>query len=315
MAKHTIDPGIGEKYVTGPQRIMNPDGSFNLKREKIEWKYKNIYQDLIEATWSKFFLMVISAFFIANLIFAIIYYCIGINHLEGGQHNNIYEAFLNEFFFSVQTFTTVGYGSLAPRGLWMNMVSSIEALTGLMTFAVITGLLYGRFSKPKALLVYSEKAIIAPFKEGKALMIRVANGRPNTLIEIEANMLLTMVEKTHVNKMRRYYQMHLDRATVYFLPLTWTIVHPIDENSPFHGKSHEEILESAPEILVMLKGYDETFSQTVYSRSSYLVHDIEWNARFLPAFGTDKDGKTIFELDKVGLYEKLDSHTNPKLLS
>lgn len=165
----------------------------------------------------------------------------------------------------------------------MNTVASLEALTGLMTFAVITGLLFGRFSKPKALLVYSEKAIIAPFKDGKALMIRVANGRPNTLIEIEANMLLTIVEKTHTNKIRRYYQMHLERTTVYFLPLTWTIVHPIDEHSQFHGKSHEEFLESEPEILIMIKAYDETFSQTIHSRSSYVVHDIEWNARFLPA--------------------------------
>jgi inward rectifier potassium channel len=307
MAKHTIDPGIGEKYVTGTQRIMNPDGSFNLKREKVKWKYKNVYQDLIEASWTRFFIIVIIAFFIANLIFAFIYAFIGINNLEGSQHYNVYQAFLNEFFFSVQTFTTVGYGVLAPRGVFMNAVASLEALTGLMTFAVITGLLYGRFSKPKALLVYSEKAIIAPFKEGKALMIRVANGRTNTLIEIEANMLLTVVEKTaHANKIRRYYQMHLERATVYFLPLTWTIVHPIDENSPFHGKSLEELLAGEPEILVMIKAYDETFSQVVHSRVSYVIHDVVWNARFLPAFGTDAEGKTIFEVDKVGLYEKLE---------
>lgn len=100
MAKHTIDPGIGEKYVTGTQRIMNTDGSFNLKRENVKWKYKNVYQDLIEASWTRFFLTVITAFFIANLIFATIYYLIGINHLAGGQYNNVYESFLNEFFLA-----------------------------------------------------------------------------------------------------------------------------------------------------------------------------------------------------------------------
>ena len=302
MQKQTIDPGLGEKYFQKTKRIINNDGTFNVTKHGAGFNYKDIYQYLINISWTKFFLIVLSVYVSLNFVFAFLYYLVGVEDLAGSAGNNL-NNFLDAFFFSAQTLTTVGYGGISPKGLIVNIISALEALNGLMCFALITGLLYGRFSRPSARILFSNKAIIAPYRGITSLQFRIANQRHNTLMEIEAKVLLVQIEKIENQYNRKYFDLKLERNSVYFFPLTWTIVHPIDEDSPFYGKSEAEIKAFESEILILIKGFDDTFSQIVHSRFSYTANEVIWNAKFIRAFNNEENGEIIFNIDDIHKYE------------
>ena len=240
-----------------------------------------------------------------NLFFAILYQIAGIENLSNASSSDGVQSFLNTFFFSVQTFATVGYGGIHPTGLFSNIISSLESMTGILSFALATGLLYGRFSKPSAKIIFSEKAIIAPFKEGKALMFRVANSRENILMEMEANAMITYLDKSENKFTRKYFPLNLDIKFIHFFPLPWTIVHPVDEDSPLFGITKKDFEEQEAELLIMVKGFDDSFSQHVISRSFYKYDEIEWDVKFVRAYTTDETGETIVDLEKVSETEKV----------
>ncbi|HEX5226612.1 MAG TPA: ion channel, partial [Bryobacteraceae bacterium] len=207
--------------------------------------------------------------------------------------------FANAFFFSVHTLTTVGYGNVYPEGAWANSVSAIEAATGLMVFAIFTGLLYGRFSRPSARILYSKNAIIAPYQDGTSLQFRVANARSNTLMNMEAKVVFMFVDRSDGQLKRQFINLPLERPQIYFFALTWTIVHPIDESSPFHGKTAADLANLSGELLILLQGFDDTFSQVVHSRYSYPHNEIIWGAKFTPAFKVDDKGALVVQVDHI----------------
>jgi len=301
MTKQSIDPGLGEKFGKHTKRIINQDGSFNVKRKNSSLNPKDIYHFLVNLSWSKFLLIVLAGYLLINFLFGSLYYIIGIENLRNSSNNAQMNNFVSAYFFSIQTFTTVGYGGIVPEGFYANLIASFEALTGLLSFALATGLLYGRFSRPSARILFSRNAVVAPYKEIKALMFRTANLRNNDLIEVEANLLAVFVDSETHN--RKYYGMKLERRSVYFFPLSWTVVHPIDEDSPFFNKSTQELKELQTEILVQFKAFDDTFSQTVHTRFSYTIDEIIWNAKFKPAFEPDEKGEIIFDLNRIHEYE------------
>jgi len=301
MTKQSIDPGLGEKFGKHTKRIINQDGSFNVKRKNSSLNPKDIYHFLVNLSWSKFLLIVLAGYLLINFLFGSLYYIIGIENLRNSSNNAPMNNFVSAYFFSIQTFTTVGYGGIVPEGFYANLIASFEALTGLLSFALATGLLYGRFSRPSARILFSRNAVVAPYKEIKALMFRTANLRNNDLIEVEANLLAVFVDSETHN--RKYYGMKLERRSVYFFPLSWTVVHPIDEDSPFFNKSTQELKELQTEILVQFKAFDDTFSQTVHTRFSYTIDEIIWNAKFKPAFEPDEKGEIIFDLNRIHEYE------------
>jgi inward rectifier potassium channel len=302
MQKQTIDPGLGEKYFQKTKRIINTDGSFNVIKVGTGFNYRDIYQYLINISWTKFFLIVLSVYISLNFLFAFLYYFIGVEDIAGIATNSL-NNFLDAFFFSAQTLTTVGYGGMSPKGLLVNVISAFEAMSGLMCFALITGLLYGRFSRPSARILFSENAVIAPYRGITGLQFRIANQRRNTLMEIEARVLLVLIEKDGNQYNRKYFDLKLERNSVYFFPLTWTIVHPINEESPFYGKSEAEIKLFEPEILILIKGFDDTFSQVVHSRYSYTAGEIIWNAKFIRAFNNEENGDIIFNIEDIHKFE------------
>jgi inward rectifier potassium channel len=302
MQKQTIDPGLGEKYFQKTKRIINNDGSFNVTKVGAGFNYKDIYQYLINISWTKFFMIVLSVYISLNFLFAFLYFFIGVEDIAGISSNSL-NNFLDAFFFSAQTLTTVGYGGMSPKGLLVNVISAFEAMSGLMCFALITGLLYGRFSRPSARILFSENAVIAPYRGITGLQFRIANQRRNTLMEIEARVLLVLIEKDGNQYNRKYFDLKLERNSVYFFPLTWTIVHPINEESPFYGKSEAEIKLSEPEILILIKGFDDTFSQVVHSRYSYTADEIIWNAKFIRAFNNEENGDIIFNIKDIHKFE------------
>ena len=198
------------------------------------------------------------------------------------------------FSSAPRLFTTVGYGGITPVGFGANTISSIESMMGWLAFALATGLVYGRFSRPKARLLFSRHAIIAPYKDIIAFEFRMANLRANQLIEVEVQVIMTRIEHTAGGeKIRKFYELELERNRVNFLSLSWTVVHPITPNSPIHGWNNKKVKQGETEFLVLIKGYDDTFNQTVYSRSSYWHNEIVWGARFNNMYDNEEVGVTI----------------------
>ncbi len=297
------DLGLGNKVIDKNLRVINRDGTFNVERRGLSFSESfSIYHWLISMSWLKFCSLILFAFLIINILFAVLYYIGGDSNFQGMIVSNDFDKFLNEFFFSTQTFTTVGYGRINPVGVYSNIVSSIESLTGLLSLALATGLLYGRFSRPVAKIVYSEKAIIAPFKEITAFQFRIANKRADhQMVDVEIVLLLSTVE----NEIRKFQSLELEYKKINFFTATWTVNHPIDEESPLFGMTEKNLKNIDAEFFILLKGFDDTFAQIVHSRSSYRYNEIVWNARFISIYGKANDGKTLIELNRISEYEKV----------
>lgn len=303
MEKASFDPGLTQQYAGNLKRVINKNGEFNVYRSGYTWRDVHPYLFLVNLSWTNFFLLVLALYVIANTIFAGIYDVIGWKSIHGVDGQTAWARFCELWFFSSHTFTTVGYGNMYPVGTAANAVSSFEALTGWLSFALAAGLLFGRFSRPSARIGFSPSMVVAPYKEVTSLQFRVVNRRTNNLIDLEARLTLMTVEEIKGRLGRRYTPLELERPRVLFFPLTWTIVHPIDETSPFFGKTPEDLERLQAEVLVMIQGFDDTFGQTVHARYSYRYDEITWGARFVPAFEFDRNGDMHVEVNKVGQIE------------
>ncbi|MGO8815790.1 MAG: ion channel [Terriglobia bacterium] len=299
MHKPSFDPGFTEKYRGDLRRIINPSGQFNVRRRGTTWRDIHPYLFMINASWPVFAALIFGAFVIGNVAFALIYMKIGVEHLQGADTATLLDRFMSAFFFSAQTFTTVGYGRISPDGVLTSLVASLQALLGLMALAIGTGLLFGRFSRPAARLEFSRQMVVAPYQSGTALQFRVANRRSNNLMEVEARLMVTTVESSDQGLLRKYKYLKLERQAVQFLPLSWTIVHPIDQDSPLWGKKPEDLANHQAEFLITIKAFDDTFFQTVHVRYSYRHDEVVWGARFVPAFEPDAEGEMVLDLGKL----------------
>jgi len=305
VSKPTFDPGFTQQVGGVLRRAINKDGTFNVRRRRTRWRDVHPYLHLINIGWAKFLGLVFVSYLLVNTLFAGIYYFIGPDALQGHDTQDNYGRFLSAFFFSAHTLTTVGYGNLAPRGTASNAVAAFEAMVGLMGFAVATGLLFGRISRPSARIGFSARMLIAPYQNGTSLQFRVVNLRPNMLMELEASVLLMTVDGPPGALTRSFTRLTLERDRVFYLPLTWTIVHPIDSSSPLHGRTAEDLARLQAEFLILIKGYDDTFSQTVHSRSSYRYDELEWNSKFTTAFHIDAAGDVVLDVDEVSTFTRL----------
>jgi inward rectifier potassium channel len=299
MNKPSFDPGFTQKYGSGLNRIINPSGEFNVRRRGTTWRDIHPYLFMINASWPVFAAMIFAGYVAANAVFALIYMKLGVEHLQGADLTTPVSRFLSAFFFSAQTFTTVGYGGISPGSVSTNLVASLQALLGLMALAIGTGLLFGRFSRPAARLAFSKQMVVAPYQSGTSLQFRVANRRSNNLMEVEARLMLSSVEPSEQGLVRRYKYLTLERHAVQFLPLSWTIVHPIDESSPLWGQGPEYLAQRQAEFLITIKAFDDTFFQTVHVRHSYRFEEVVWGARFAPAFEPDAQGEMVLDLGKL----------------
>jgi inward rectifier potassium channel len=310
MNKPSFDPGFTEKYRGGLRRIINPSGQFNVRRRGTTWRDIHPYLFMINASWPVFSVLIFGGFVVANAVFAWIYLKIGVEHLQGADTHTALSRFLSAFFFSAQTFTTVGYGRISPDGILTSLVASLQALLGLMALAIGTGLLFGRFSRPAARLAFSKQMVVAPYQSATSLQFRVANRRSNNLMEVEARVMMSTVEPSEQGLLRKYKYLTLERDLVQFLPLTWTIVHPIDQESPLWGKGAEYLVQQQVEFLITIKAFDDTFFQTVHVRHSYRFEEVVWGARFVPAFEPDAQGEMVLDLGKLSEIVPVDNPGN-----
>ncbi|MCU0354089.1 MAG: ion channel [Cytophagales bacterium] len=306
--EETRELGFGSRLTENATRLINRDGTFNVVRSKplLERFNFDLYHRFITMSWGMFFLKILAAVLFINCLFACLYLMIGIDKLSGVAENNVDGDFWDAFFFSAQSLTTVGYGQMSPMSWGMSMVAACESMVGWLMFAVASGLFYGRFSRPAARMLYSEHGIFAPYKDRTAFMFRIANARDNQLIEVETELTLSMVDHGDGTRAprRRYYRLKLELERINLLSLSWTIVHPIDADSPLYGLTLDDLKAADAEFLVFIKAFDDTFSQTVYHRSSYYHSELLWGAKFKPMyFPIEQDTKIRLELDKISEVE------------
>jgi len=303
METTTFDPGLTQQFIGPLRRAINHDGSFNVRRRGTTWHDIHPYLHLINIPWPQFLGIIFAAYVAVNTVFAAIYFALGPHSLNGADPHMPFARFLNAFFFSAHTLTTVGYGSLSPNGVGANLVAAFEAMVGLMGFALATGLLFGRVSRPSARIGFSRRMLVAPYHRGQSLQVRVVNRRVNMLMDLEATMLLMTVEGPPGQLKRNFQILKLERHKVFFLPLTWTLVHPIEPSSPLFGRTPEDLERLQAEVLILIKGFDDTFSQVVHSRYSYRYDELAWKARFKPAFEFDEEGDIVLNVDQVGVFD------------
>ncbi|MFI5148711.1 MAG: ion channel [Bacteroidia bacterium] len=298
--------GFGTKVTERNSRFIHPDGSFNVHRKEVSnWDSISIYHHLISMKWRRFNTIILLYFITMNALFASIYYWIGVENMTGSKSITPLGKFFDAFYFSAQTLTTVGYGGLSPGNHLMNAVASIEALLGVLGFALITGLLYGRFSRPTAKIMFSRRAIIAPFKEGTAFQFRLANQLKNSqLIEVECKVSVSLLEEDHGKKVRKFRPLELEIKKINFFPMSWTINHIINDSSPLYGLSAQDLEEADAEFMILITGFDDTFSQTVNARYSYKYFETVYGAKFKSVFSFDPQGKTIQDLNLLSVYEE-----------
>ena len=304
------DLGLGTKSSGGAERALNKDGSFNVRKTNVPFSERvNFFHSLVSMSWARFFIIIFFAFLLVNVLFAEIYLRIGLEHLTGIIGKTELDNFLEAFFFSSQTLTTLGYGRIAPVGAMASSVAAIESMLGLLSFALATGLLYGRFSKPVAKIRYSTIAVIAPYRDVNGFMFRIVNPRDNQLIEIEVAVTVSMKKKD--SSIRDFFFLELERSKVNFFPMTWTIVHPIVASSPLLGLTPKDLIEKDAEFIVLLKAFDEGFSQTVYSRSSYRAGEIKWGQKFTYIINQEKG---MFSMDISRMDETENAELNKEFV-
>jgi inward rectifier potassium channel len=300
-AKAENETGLSTNANLSGGRFFNKNGTANIQVTGLHFFERlNVYHSLLFMKRWKFILAIMLFFILVNMFFAGIYLLIGLEHLGGMVATTNAEKFGEAFFFSAQTFTTVGYGRINPIGFATSFVAAVEALTGLLSFAIATGLLYGRFAKPRPFIKYSKNALFAPFKDGVALMFRMVPYTKNYLVNVEVKMTLALrVTEDGIQK-NKFFAMQLDISKANTLTSNWTLVHVIDENSPLFQLTKEDIENGKAEVLVFVQGFDESFANTVISRHSYLYDEFVYGAKFSPMFHADEtNNTTILHLDKL----------------
>lgn len=252
------------------------DGFTAIHIGKKRQRLGDMYVYLLAVSEKRFIATIIAYYFLINLFFATCYYLIS-DQIQNARPNS----FLDMFFFSVQTLATIGYGRMSPVGIMANILVTFEAFFGFGFVAVTTGLIFARFSRPTANLLFSDVAVITSHDGVPHLMLRVANQRGNSIVNANATLVMLKMDSSAEGiKMRRFHDLKLVRDKSPLLQLTWTIMHAIDENSPLYGLSHEALLTGEVEIIVTITGLDETLSQTVHARYSYLPDEILYNVVF-----------------------------------
>lgn len=302
------DLGFGAKVAgESRQRFLNRDGTFNVRRTGIRrYSTLNLYHFLLTMSWKQFLLLVLLLYFLSNIVFGLLYTATGAGALVDTSSEPISNIFLRGFFFSVQTFATIGYGTIHPVGLIPNLLVTIESYYSLLANALITGLVFARFSRPTAKIIFSETAVVAPYRDITGLMFRIANSRNNQLIEINAQVSFSRFVEKNGEVKRKFDLLKLERDKVSFFPLSWTIVHPIDEKSPMYGMTQADFEKADAEILILLSAMDETFAQIVHARSSYKMNETKFGYKFADLYNKlDPNERLSIDIRKLSKIEKV----------
>ncbi|MGZ3952708.1 MAG: ion channel [Flavisolibacter sp.] len=302
-----LTTGFGERSKQSGGRFFRKDGKANTVRRGIRFLDQlSWYHTMIAMPSWKFWLWLLIPYIVVNAVFASVYFVIGVEHLAGIVKGSGWHNYIEAFFFSFQTFTTVGYGHVSPSGTLTSSVAAFESFLGVLTLALAAGLFYGRFSRPQSFLRFSDIALIAPYRDGIALMFRTVPYKNNHLSEAEVKLTLAMRVMRNGEEKNEFYTLNVEFSKINALILNWTIVHPINEASPIYGMNLPDLKAARAEVLVYLKAYDEGFASTVIARTSYTADEIVWAAKFKPMYEPSSGGDaTILHINKLNHYDKV----------
>lgn len=294
------DLGIGSVQAERSGRFLTADGRFNTRRLGLRgWGSLSPFHLMLSLNWWMFFALVLALFVLTNLVFAALYGLCGADALQMTTEHPIDNTFWKAFFFSIETLSTIGYGHIAPTTMAAHLVSSVEAFTGLLGVALITGVLFARFSRPNTHILWSKNVIFAPYQGGEALMVRLTNGAYNELIELDVQIVLVFYEWVQGQKVRRFYPLKLERHEVEFFSLAWTLVHPLTPSSPLWSLTPQHMHEREIELMVILHATDDVLSQRVHARVSYTAEDFLWNVKFASVYVSNSHGAVTIDVRKL----------------
>jgi inward rectifier potassium channel len=292
------DLGLGDKVVQeNKTRFINKDGSFNVYRKGVFDRGSfSVYHSVLNASWWRFNLGLLGYYIVINFIFTILYLASGSGAFPDIAHLSLSERFAQLFFYSIQVISTLGSSPLHPVTTMADVFLAIESLIGLLGFALAASLLFARFSNPAVKILFSEQAVIAPYKDMTGFMSRIINGRSNELINVAA---VVTVALTDASGKRSIHRLALERDDVQVFPLNWTIVHPIDESSPLFGKNQEDLKNADAEFFVNITAIDQDLSKIVYSRMSYQYDEVLLGAKFANIIEHDEEGRTVVDPKRI----------------
>lgn len=295
--KFETEEGFGSSKNLNNVRFFKEDGNYNIRRKGSLNGIRDIYKYLISINWLVFLSLVTVAFIFINLLFAGLYLLVGIEGITG--INTSLNGFWNAFFFSIETFTTIGYGALSPSSFGIHILVVIESYLSIISVAFITGLLYGRFSKPSSKILFSDMILFTEHNQKNAVMFKMVNARKSVLLNAKVKVILMLDQKSNSNGMKGNHSLQLELETITFFPLTWTVVHSIDENSPFWGLNFHDILKRNAEVIVLVEAFDETHSQSIFKIKSYAGKQWVKNKKFARSFGADESGTIVLDINSI----------------
>lgn len=290
------------------RRFVNRNGTFNVDRKGLNFFTSlSVYHRLLSMTWWQFILVASGGYFLLNLLFAFAYVLFGSEALQGPADATLAGQLLRAFFFSIQTSSTIGYGHITPGSIGANVLVAFESFIGLLGLALATGMVFARFSRPTAKILFSKNAIVAPYKDITGFMFRIVNARQNQILELDAQVHFSFIDEKSGKRKRSFHKLALERSRVPFFPLSWTIVHPIDKDSPLYHMSHEDMQRVDAEFMILLTGLDDTFNQTVYSRSSYKAQEVVYEVKFANIYENleDDEGPITINISKLSDIERV----------
>ena len=302
------DPGLGKKFNKPVPRFLNPDGTYNINRHGVDRGIRDLYKYLIDISWWSLLGYLLAVFIMINLLFACLY---SLMNSPFGHVTDDHTKFWNAFFFSTQTFTTLGYGALAPQTWISNLLAGIEAFLGLLFFAIATGLLYGRFSKSNSKISFSDKILLRPFEGTRAIMFKMVNQRDNVLLKTKVSCTLILNDENSGGLNKKYHRLDLVNDFVLFFPLTWTLVHKMDESSPLHTMTFQELTSRKAELVVFVETYDETYGHSITQKHSYAGDQWLEKFKFDMNFSPNESGQIdlyLNQLNNISPIEESDQH-------
>ncbi len=304
----TRDLGFGSRVTERTRgRFLNRDGTFNVERHGIPYlRSLHIYHALVTMSWHSFFAAIVLGYLLINALFAVGYFLCGAGALQGTASLDWPHRLVDAFFFSVQTLSTIGYGQLSPSGLAANLLVTLQSVTSVLFFAVSWGMVFARFSRPVARILFSDQAVIAPYHGIAAFEFRTMNALRSQIVDLDVRVVFTHVVPRDGRLVRHFDELILERHKVTFFPLHLTVVHPIDDRSPLRGMTARDLEENDAEFIVLLTGFDETFSHTVNARTSYKFHEIVVGARFVDMYIPTDDGQISVDVRKLHDIEPAD---------
>jgi inward rectifier potassium channel len=288
-------------------RFLRRDGQPNSTKYGLgAQRAARLYLSALEASWPAFLGWMMGLLLLANGIFALAYLALGNDTLRGTELMGLEDPFLRAFTFSVGVFTTTGTGLLHAYGPTANWLVNFESFTGPIALVIAFGLLLARLTRPRMRLGFSESAIVAPYDGGRGLMFRIVNLQPGQLSDVQARVNLAWFEEVDGARVREFHPLPLERSSVEFFNLHWTVVHPITADSPLAGVTPDKLADSQAEFLIYINALEETFSTRVTTRSSYVWDEVRWDVKFASIFANAPEGMIAIDVDRLSRTERLE---------